>query len=304
MAGQRLVVLGTGAVGGYFGGRLAAAGEDVFFLARGAHLAALRERGLVCEGRTPFSVRVAASDRAADAGRADVLLVCVKAYDTREAAEPCRAIVAPDGIVVTLQNGLGNVETLSEIFGADRVVSGVARVGAEVVAPGRIAHAAGGLVILGPPSPRVEALRGRFARAGVACEVTADIRQAIWEKLLANAVFNVIGAAHGIDLGELVDGPLRPTAERAIEELLAVARAKGIEIRPSTIDGCWDWCRRHPTFPTSTQQDVARGRRTEWEALSGALVAEARASGVAVPTHESLCALLRRRTEDGMLKRA
>src|SRR5262245_36317970 len=149
MAGKRLVVLGAGAVGGYFGGRLAAAGEDVFFVARGAHLGAMRERGLECAGPTPFRVRVAASDRAADAGRADVLVVCGAPYGTRAAAEPCRDILAPDGFVVTLQNGLGNVEKLDGLFGAPRVVGGVARVGAEVDAPGHITHTAGGAVIVG-----------------------------------------------------------------------------------------------------------------------------------------------------------
>jgi len=295
---MRFVILGAGAVGGYFGGRLAKAGEGVFLLARGAHLAAIRERGLRVEGE--FDVRVPASDRTEDAGPADVLFVCVKAYDTAAAVRGCRAET-----VVTLQNGLGNLEALNAIFGRERVIGGVARVGAEVCAPGVIRHVAGGHVILGEQdgriTPRLARIKAAFDRAGVGCELTADLAQAIWEKLVANAVFNVIGAAHGWALGELRTGEKRALVERAIAELLAVARAKGIAVRPSAVDDCWAYCDHHPDFPTSTQQDVDRGKPTEWQALSGALVEEARRAGVPAPTHEALCARLRARTGESRI---
>lgn len=298
---MRIVILGAGAVGGYFGARLAKAGEDVFLLARGAHLAAIRERGLEIAGSGgSFRVHPPAGDRPADAGRADVLLVTVKSYDTRAAAEPCLPLMGPASFAVTLQNGLGNERVLGSILGPGRVVGGVAYVGAELAAPGRIVHDSGGRIVLGEPdgssSPRLLDLKARFDRAGAPCEIAADLRQAVWEKFVANACFNVMAAVHGCELGDLQAGTMRQMTERAIDELVAVAAARGVTVRPAAREHCWRFCADHPRYRTSTQQDLARGRATEWEALSGALLEEARLAGLPAPTHEELCRRLRERS--------
>jgi 2-dehydropantoate 2-reductase len=301
----RFVILGAGAVGGYFGAKLARSGADVFFLARGANLAALRERGFaVTSIRGDFSVAVRAGDLPEEAGRADVLVVTVKAYDTLGAVEPCRRLLAPDGAVLTLQNGLGNLETLSSIFGADRVIGGVAYVGAELAAPGRITHETGGRIVIGEPSgaatPRLARIRDAFEAADVPCETTADLPQAIWEKLVANAVFNVIAAAWNIELGEILKRKIRPLAENAITELVDVAAAEGATVRPVAIEHCWTFCEKYPTFKTSTQQDLARGKPTEWDVLSGELVRRAAKHGIRVPTLEALQSKLLQRS--GVMK--
>ena len=294
---MRFVIVGAGAVGGYFGAKLARAGVDVFFLARGANLEALRSRGFSVKSiRGDFDVRVQAGDRAPEG---DVLVVAVKAYDTASALSSCT--LAADGVALTLQNGLGSVETLGAIVGAKRTIGGVAYVGAELVAPGRIVHDTGRRIVIGEPdgasTPRLAAIRDAFDRADIPCELTADLRQAIWEKLVANSVFNVMAAAWGIDLGNILARKYRHVAEKAIDELVEVAAADGVTVRAEAIDHCWRFCEKYPTFKTSTQQDIARGRPTEWEALSAELIRVAGRRGVAVPTHEMMLDKLKLATE-------
>jgi len=285
---MRIVILGAGAVGGYFGGLLAHAGEDVFFIARGKHLEALRSKGLAIERPTePFTIPVQASDDPRDAKAADLLVVCVKTYDTDAACAPCRPIVGPSTTVLTLQNGLGNRERLSRHFSPDTIFEGVAYVAAEVSRPGVIRWAAAGRTIIGP-SPISADLKARFDRAGAPCEIAENIEQAIWEKLVANAVFNVLATVERCPLGKLLIEPRREIAERAVDELTAVAAAHGIVVRPDARERSWTFCRDHPDFPSSTQQDLARGRPLETEALTGELVRRARAVGVPAPTHEML----------------
>jgi 2-dehydropantoate 2-reductase len=285
---MRIVILGTGAVGGYFGGLLARGGEDAFFIARGAHLEALRSKGLTIEKPTEtFTTPVRASNDPRDAKHADLLLVCVKTYDTRSACVPCRPIVGPETTVVTIQNGLGNRELLAEIFPDRRIVEGVAYVAAQVARPGVIRWDAAGRTIIGP-SPASYDLKARFDRAGAPCEIAENIEQAIWEKLVANAVFNVLATVEGCSVGDLQVEPRRETAERAVDELTAVAAAHGIIVRPAARERSWTFCRDHPDFPSSTQQDRVKGRALETESLSGELVRRARAVGVPVPTHEML----------------
>ncbi|MBI4563593.1 MAG: 2-dehydropantoate 2-reductase [Planctomycetes bacterium] len=292
---MRIVIVGTGAVGGYFGARFAHAGEDVFFLARGPHLEAMQARGLRIESvNGPFTVAVKASSDPKDAGKADLLVVCVKTYDTRSACEPCRAIVRTDTTVLTIQNGLGNAERLAEIFPGSLIVPGVAYVATEVVAPGVIRHDAAGRLVIGS-SPRSEAIKAAFDRAGAACEIAETIEQAVWEKLLGNAVMNVFAAADGCELGDLLVEPRRETAEQAIDELTAVAAAQGIVVRPSARERAWRFCEQYPRFKTSTQQDVLRGRPTEVEAFNGEIIRLGRKLGVPTPTHEMLYAKLRDR---------
>ena len=284
---MRIVVLGAGSVGGYFGAHLARAGEDVFFIARGKHLEAMWALGMTIEKpESSFTVPVKASDSPRDAGHADVLLVCVKTYDTDAACAPCKTIVTPQTTVFTLQNGLGNREALERHFPSSTIVEGVAYVATEVVSPAVIAWAAAGRTIIGP-SPRSAELKSRFDRAETPCEIAPNIEQAVWEKLVANAVFNVAATVEGCSLGELLKEPRRELCERAVDELTAVAAAHGIVVRPSARERSWTFCTDHPAFPSSTQQDLAGGKPLETEALTGELVRRARAAHVPVPTHET-----------------
>ena len=282
---MKIVILGAGAVGGYFGGMLARAGEDVFFIARGKQLDAMRSRGLRIERLTgSFSFPVRVSDKPRDAGRVDVILVCVKTYDTDAACAPWKGTGAA---VVTLQNGLGNRDRLSRFFPPESIVEGVAYVASEVTEPGIIQWAAAGRTIIGP-SPISADLKARFDRAEAPCEIAENIEQAIWEKLVANAVFNVMATVEKCSLGELLAEPRRELCERAVDELTAVAAAHGIVVRPDARERSWQFCRDHGNFPSSTQQDLAKGDPLETEALSGELVRRARDVNVPVPTHQML----------------
>lgn len=285
---MRIVFLGAGAVGGYFGGLLARAGEDVYFIARGGHLEAIQNRGLAFENpEASYVVPVRASDDPRDAEKADVLIVTVKTYDTDTACPPCRPLVGPNTTVVTLQNGLGGRERLSKHFPPESIVEGVAYVATEVKSPGVIRWEVSGRTIIAP-SAVSEDLKARFDRAGAPCEVTDNIEQAVWEKLVANSVFNVIATVENCSLGDILLEPRREMAERAVDELTAVAAAQGIVVRPEARERSWKFCRDHPNFPSSTQQDLAKGRPLETESLSGELVRKAHSVGVPVPTHEML----------------
>ncbi len=284
---MRIVILGAGAVGGYFGGMLARAGEDVVFIARGKHLEAMKSRGLtIRKPEGSFTVRAEVSDRPV---AADVLIVCVKTYDTDAACAPWKGTPAA---ILTLQNGLGNKDRLARHFPPDSIVEGVAYVATEVTHPGVIEWASAGRTIIGPSRISTE-LKERFDRAGAPCEIAENIEQAIWEKLVANAVYNVMATVERCPLGELLKEPRREICERAVDELTAVAAAHGIVVRPDARERSWQFCRDHPVFPSSTQQDLAKGRPLETEALSGELVRRARVVGVPVPTHEVLYERLR-----------
>lgn len=283
---MRILILGAGAVGGYFGARLARAGLEVTFAARGAHLEAIRERGLrVRSIDGEFTVRARAVETP-ESGF-DVAFVCVKSYDTESVA---RAWDPP--VAVSLQNGIGNEGVLASALGRDRVLGGVAYVASAIESPGVIRHESGGRVIVGELdgrlTERLEAIGALFDRAGVSCERTDRIDRALWEKMAANAVFNSIAAAHGVTLGAILTGPLRETAERALDELCAVAGAEGVEIREEFRRSGFVFSERYPDFATSTQQDVTRGAPTEVDVLNGAVVRLGAAHGIDTPTHRDL----------------
>jgi len=198
---MRIAVFGTGAVGGYFGGRLAQAGEEVVFIARGEQLRALRERGLrvdSVEGDFALYPVQAAGDPT-QVGNVDVVLVGVKAWQVTEAAQAMRPLVGPETFVVPLQNGVEAPDQLAAVLGAERVLVGLCRIVSLSVAPGHIRHA--GMepyVALGEldnrPSERAQRLRDAFTRAGVTAEIPPDIQAALWSKFLFIASFSGVGA--------------------------------------------------------------------------------------------------------------
>ncbi len=179
---MRMVVMGTGGTGGYFGGLLARAGEEVTFVARGAHLEAIRAQGLTVKSRLAgdFTLRVKATDNPAEVGPVDLILFCVKAYDTDAAAEQIRSLVGPDTVILSVQNGIDNEEWIARIVGDKHVIGAVAQISSVIEAPGVIAQTAGPGKILfgelaGDASPRTERLLGIFRRAGIAAEFRPDI---------------------------------------------------------------------------------------------------------------------------------
>lgn len=292
--------MGAGAVGGYFGARLAAGGEDVTLVARGAHLAALRERGLVI--RHPDgedTIRVRATDEPADAGVADIVLVLVKLYDTREAIERVRPAVGPDTAVVSFQNGVVAVEALSAAFGRERVAGGVALISAVVAEPGVIAHRSRfAKLVFGPLDGPVPPMLHRFAKAmqaaGLEHELAGDISRRIWEKFVFLSAVSAITALTRLPIGPILADPRsRALLRDALAESHAVARSREPALAESLVDESMARIAGFaPNMQASMADDLHAGKRLELEELSGRVVALGEAAGIATPVHRTVLAAL------------
>ena len=301
---MHVLVYGAGAVGGYFGARLATGGHDVTLVARGANLAALRADGLrVHLAPTDETLRVhpiRAVERPADAPPADLVLVCVKSYDTIAAADALRPAVRPDTVVLSLQNGVENEAILAERLALPPLPVGLTRIGVELTAPGMVLYSGRGEIIFGEPdgveSPRARRLADAFAAAGIPHQLRRDVLVTAWEKLAWNAGFNAVSTLTDATVREVLDRTRsRDLVVRAMEEVDAVAVALGIPVRrrrtQTVLD---DSLSGLPDFPTSMLQDRRRGRRLEHDAINGAVVRGGRRAGVATPVNVMLLALLER----------
>ncbi|HVG78580.1 MAG TPA: 2-dehydropantoate 2-reductase [Patescibacteria group bacterium] len=302
---MRVLVVGAGGVGGYFGARLARAGVSVTFLARGAHLEAIQRHGLrvrsSAEGE--WTVKVDATGDAQRLAPADVVLFCVKSFDTQTAAEAIAPAIGPETAVVSLQNGVDNEEALGHVLGPGHAVGGVAWVFAAIESPGVIVHRLGGRLAFGEldgrPSPRLESLQATFASAGVAAEVSKDITRVLWEKYL------LIGAQAGMTaLTRAPIGVIRSTAEtwlmyrRLVEELAALGLASGVRLAPDVVDSIVrDAGALAPTEFSSLHTDLTQGRRLELEALHGHALRLGQRLGVATPMLFAVYAALRPHAE-------
>jgi 2-dehydropantoate 2-reductase len=304
---MRIVVMGAGAVGAYFGGKLALAGEDVVFVARGANLAALRSAGLrivevgTGESRAPkvfHAQPVQAVDDPRAAGRADLVLVAVKSYDTEAAGAALRPVVTPDTIVLSLQNGIENEAVLATALGMPPLLAGLTHIGAELAGPGVVRRDSGGRVIFGEldgrVSDRAQRVADVFARAGVAHHLSRHIAIMLWDKLSWNAAFNACTAVARRTVGELLAHPDgRVLVRAAMLEVVAVANASGVRLDAARVDPEIERSAVElGSLKTSMQQDRERGRRLEHEALNGAVVRAADRTGVRVPVNRVLYGLL------------
>ena len=299
---MRIAVFGAGAVGGYFGGRLARAGHSVAFLARGAHLDALRRDGLRVESIDgDFTVRpveVTAEPRAV--GPVDAVLVCVKAWQVRETAAAMGPLLGAETFVVPLQNGVEAPDELSAVVGPARVLGGLARILAFVAGPGHIRHT--GVVPRiefgerdGRPSARVAALRAAFAQAeGVSVATPDDITAALWEKFLFITPLSAVGAVTRVPAGALRAIPeTRRILEQATREIAALARARGVRLALDAVERTLAVVDGLPVDATSSmQRDILEGRPSELDYQIGAVVRLASEVGLDVPASAYLYASL------------
>lgn len=279
---MRVAVFGAGAVGGYFGGRLAEAGEDVVLIARGEHLRALQRHGLRVESIAgDFSVDpVEATDDPKAVGVVDAVLVAVKAWQVPEAARAMRPLVGSDTFVVPLENGVEAPFELAEVLGKRHVVGGLCRIISSLVGPGHVRHAGISPTIAfgeldGGRSERVARLWEVFERAqGVTPTIPPDIHVAIWEKFLFIAALSGVGAVTRAPVGVLRSLPeTRGMLEEAMEEILAVARARGVALAQESVPKTMAFIDGLPGQGTaSMQRDVMAGRPSELESQNGAVV--------------------------------
>lgn len=299
---MRIAVMATGAVGGYFGGRIAAAGHDVFFIARGAVLEAMRSGGLKIEsvlGDLHLG-RPNVTDDPATVGPVDVVLFAVKLWDTEKAAEQARPLVGPGTRVITLQNGVDSPERLAPILGADNVVAGSAYIAAVMAAPGIVTHTSKFARIVcgridGKPDKRLEAFAGAARAAGIDITLSDNIDRECWQKFVFLVGLSGATAAMRMPLGPILKDPdTRAFFHNLMREVVAVGRAKGIAIPPDFADDRLEFgLSSPPTFKASMLHDLERGKRLEVDWLAGEVVQLGRSLGVPTPCNEAVYALLK-----------
>jgi len=299
---MKWIVMGAGGVGGYFGGRLAQAGEEVWFVARGDHLAALQRGGLRVESVAgDFVVDPArAIEDPAEAGRADAVLVAVKSWQTEEAARALRPAVGADTVALSLQNGATAAEEIGAVVGMEHLLGATCRVVAYRAGPGEVTHAGLDPTVVvgeldGRRTERVERVVQAFESCqGVTAVLSDDVRRDIWTKFLFIAAVSGVGAAARVSLDRCRRVPgTRAVLEAAMREVEAVARARGVRLADDVVEATLRFVDGLPEGATaSMQRDVMDGRPSELEAQNGAVVRMGRELGIPTPTHEVLYAVL------------
>ena len=291
-ASMRVAVVGAGGVGGYFGGRQAAAGVDTTFVVRGATREALRNGPLCVESiKGDFEVRVSTEP----AGSYDAILLTVKAWQIPEAVQSVKPLIGPGTVVVPLENGVDAADVLLPLTGREHVAAGLCAIVSFVVAPGHIRHAAFDPIVMfgeldNRPSERLGRLRDAFIVAGVNAEIPPDIHRSLWTKFLFIATLSGIGALTRVPVGLWRSVPeVREIADRSLREVLAVATARGIDLGDDAIEKTWQRYDALAAESTaSLQRDVMEGRPSELEAQLGAIVRLGREAGVPTPVTEVL----------------
>jgi len=299
---MKIAVIGAGGVGGYFGARLAAAGNEVHFLARGAHLAAMRAEGLAVKSPMgDLHLKPAnATDDPATIGPVDVVLFCVKLYDSESAAEKLKPLVAANTMVIPLQNGVDAAERLAHVVPKENVAGGVAYISATIEKPGVVAHLNKAHKLDfgrldGGEQPLLDQLAAEGTKAGFMATHRRDISIALWEKFLFLASLAGVTAAARVSIGPIMADPeLAALFRDAMEEVAALARAKGIAIPADAVERQYAFVNTAPAaMKASMAHDLDRGNRLEVEGLSGAITRMGRELGVPTPVHRALWAALR-----------
>lgn len=289
---MKAAVMGSGGVGGYFGGLLAKAGNDVTFIARGKHLRALQTDGLRVESvHGDFTVDpVKATDDPASVGTVDAILFATKTWQIEEAAEAMRPMVGMDTVILPLQNGVDTPERLIEIFGKEAVLGGTCHVVSLVAGPGHIQQKSDFRRITlgemdGPITPRAQALGDVLAAAGAQVEVSDNINKARWTKFLFIASFSGMGAVTRVPAGDLMAcQEAREMLEVAMREIEALAQASGVELAPDVVVQTMAFCDNlSPGTTASMTRDIWEGKPSELEAQNGYVARSGARLGVAVP---------------------
>jgi 2-dehydropantoate 2-reductase len=297
----RIAVIGAGGVGGYFGGRLAEAGADVAFLARGAHLEAMRTNGLRIESPNGnvHIPRVSASDDPAAIGPVDAILFAVKLYDAEPASRMLPPLVGPETAVVPLQNGVEGAAIVQRAVGPDHTVGGTVYVSAVIAEPGTIRHTAMDSMFFGEldrrRSSRLERLLELCRTAKFRSTLSDDIHVDIWTKFVRLSVFSGMTTVTRSPIGPIVADPgLLAMLKEAVREATAVAKAKGIAVPADSADRVEQAYKALPPQAKSSMlEDLERGRRLELPWLSGAVVRIGEEVGVPTPIHRFIAAVLK-----------
>jgi len=294
----KVAVMGAGAVGCYYGGMLARAGHEVVLIARPEHVQAItRDGGLRLQAMT-FDERIplcASTEASAVRGATDLVLFCVKSADTESAGAQMRPHLARGALVLTLQNGVDNADRLrAELAPEQEVAAAGVYVATEMAGPGHVRHHGRGELVI-EPSGASPAIAQALVAAGIPTEVSANVRSALWSKLILNCAYNAVSAIAQLPYGRTVQGEGVPELMRdVVAECLAVAEAEGVQLVASDMQAAVDkLAASMPGQYSSTAQDLARGKRTEIDFLNGLVVRRGQAQGIATPANRVLWALVK-----------
>lgn len=298
---MRIAIFGSGGVGGYFGGRLAASGSDVTFIARGAHLAAMRKDGIRIA--SPLGdlhlPQVRLAETIAEAGPVDLVLVGVKLWDTEQVAANLAPAAAQGTAILSLQNGVQKDDILRRHMPADAVMGGVCYIAATIASPGLISHA-GTMqrLVFGEygkaTSARTQEFLAACLKAGIAAELSPSIERLIWEKFVFLVGLSGTTTRYGTPIGPIrTDPQKRDILLRAMQEVVAVGQAKGVPLPAGFAEDRLGFCDTIPdTMTSSMQVDLERGNRLELPWLSGAVVSLGKEFGVETPVNAEICSVL------------
>lgn len=298
---MKITIVGAGAMGSLFGALLAQCGQDVLLVdKRCDHVQAINENGLIINhpDSSETVVRVKASTDTAHAGHTDLLLLFVKSYDTEQALQACLHMVGADTVVLTLQNGLGNIEKISRIVGTDKVIAGTTSYGCCALGAGHIAVSNVGEVTIGEIggalSTRIQKIVGIFKAAGIQIHLSENIESIIWTKLAVNVGINALTAITALRNGQLLaQAETKQLMSSAIHELVQIAQQKNIKLLADPIELAFKVAQATSSNKSSMRQDIERGTRTEIDSINGAIVAEGMNLGIATPVNHVLTLLIK-----------
>ena len=295
----RVAVVGAGAVGGYFGGLLARAGAPVVMIGRQSFVDAVKGPGLFLDTlQFRERVQVEASTDLGAAHGADLVLFCVKTTDNAATAQALAKVVAPDTIVLSLQNGVDNADQIRAAASLD-VFSAVVYVAASVPEPGHVKHVGRGDLVIGPECAKTKRIAEVFTRANVPCRISDNIEGELWTKLIWNCALNAISALGNARYGRIAESAdARELVQTVVNEVLAVAKAAGVDMpnvktSEDGMAGAMKIATQMSDAFSSTAQDVQRGKRTEIDSLNGYIARRGKELGVATPANFALYAMVK-----------
>lgn len=291
---MKVAVMGAGAVGCFYGAMLARAGHEVVLIGRPSHVAAVNAKGLRLETRAfDAHVPLAASTEASAVQGADLVLFCVKSTDTEAAAAQIAPHLAPDALVLTLQNGVDNDARVRSVLASNEVAAAVVYVATEMAGPGHVKHHGRGELVIGP-SRRSDEVARHLIAAGVPTQISGNVRGALWAKLTLNCAYNALSAIAQMPYGVLIEGAgVTDVVRDVVAECLAVAGAEGIELVGDTDAAVRGIPHTMPSQYSSTAQDLARGKLSEIDHLNGLVVRRGEALGVPTPANRVLFVLVK-----------
>ncbi|MFH1621566.1 MAG: 2-dehydropantoate 2-reductase [Candidatus Omnitrophota bacterium] len=298
---MNIAIVGPGAVGILFGTMLIKSGQRVWFLDHNKQRVEFIEKnGISLESKdTVFNNKVQITEQVSDLTDIDLFIICVKSYDTKQAAKSIKSVIKDRALVLTLQNGVGNIEIISEILGQEKVIGGVTSQGANVISFGKVRHAGFGETVIGKIDGKISAclrdVREILNKSGLKTRISKDIRSLIWSKLIINVGINALTAITRLRNGQLLDYEgIRNVLRNAVSEAVKIAKRKRIKlIYDDAIEKTEAVCEATAQNISSMLQDVLRNKKTEIDFINGVIVRQGQSLGIPTPVNSTLLDLVK-----------